>query len=160
MGKPASNPANADPRGADRLATGPTGGRTPTGPPRPLRRMLIYRHSVVVRITHWVNVVCLTVLLMSGLQIFNAHPALYLGNLSDFSHPLLSMSAVQPEGGPGRGVTTVFGHSLIPPDCSACHRTPRATPWSAGFRSGPPCPVSNRWRRAAFGTSSSPGCSS
>ena len=41
-----------------------------------------YRHSLPVRILHWVNVVALTVLLMSGLQIFNAHPALYWGKSS------------------------------------------------------------------------------
>jgi cytochrome b subunit of formate dehydrogenase len=46
----------------------------------------IYRHTLTVRITHWVNVLCLTVLLMSGLQIFNAHPALYIGKQSDFDH--------------------------------------------------------------------------
>jgi thiosulfate reductase cytochrome b subunit len=118
VAKPASvDPVSANSGGADEpardgIGSGPTGGRTPAGPRRPLHRMLVYRHSVVVRITHWVNVVCLAVLLMSGLQIFNAHPALYLGNLSDFSHPLLSMSAVQPEGGAERGVTTVFGHSF------------------------------------------------
>ena len=49
---------------------------------------------------------CLTVLLMSGLQIFNAHPALYWGNLSNFSHPILSMSAVQRGAGPPRWVAT------------------------------------------------------
>src|ERR1700753_2222287 len=96
-----------DASGAD-----PTYGGTPPGSRHSLRQTLIYRHSVVVRITHWVNVVCLTVLLMSGLQIFNAHPALYLGNLSDFSHPLLSMSAVQRESGPELGVTTLLGHSF------------------------------------------------
>ena len=37
----------------------------------------IYRHRLPVRVMHWINVVCLTVLLMSGLNIFNAHPALY-----------------------------------------------------------------------------------
>ena len=36
-----------------------------------------YRHRLPVRIMHWINVVSLTILLMSGLQIFNAHPALY-----------------------------------------------------------------------------------
>jgi thiosulfate reductase cytochrome b subunit len=41
-----------------------------------------YRHSLAVRILHWVNVVALCVLLMSGLQIFNAHPALYWGKSS------------------------------------------------------------------------------
>src|SRR3954469_23038826 len=45
---------------------------------RPARE-IIYRHAVITRITHWINVVALTVLLMSGLQIFNAHPALYWG---------------------------------------------------------------------------------
>ncbi len=42
-------------------------------------REVIYRHAVAVRVTHWVNVLCLTLLLMSGLRIFNAHPALYWG---------------------------------------------------------------------------------
>lgn len=51
----------------------------------------IYRHRVAVRVTHWINVVCLIVLLMSGLQIFNAHPALYLGADSNFSDPLLRL---------------------------------------------------------------------
>ena len=51
---------------------------------------LIYRHRIWVRITHWINVVCTTVLLMSGLQIFNAHPALYWGNASNFDHPLVA----------------------------------------------------------------------
>lgn len=38
---------------------------------------LVYRHRLWVRITHWVNAICMTVLVMSGLQIFNAHPALH-----------------------------------------------------------------------------------
>lgn len=33
------------------------------------------RHHVVVRITHWVNVLALTVMVASGLRIFNAYPA-------------------------------------------------------------------------------------
>jgi cytochrome b subunit of formate dehydrogenase len=28
---------------------------------------------------HWINVTAIVILLMSGLQIFNAHPALYRG---------------------------------------------------------------------------------
>ena len=51
----------------------------------------IYRHRSWVRLTHWVNVVCMTVLLMSGLQIFNAHPALYWGNISDFDNPVAAI---------------------------------------------------------------------
>ena len=48
------------------------------------RGRLIYRHTALVRATHWINVVFLTILLMSGLQIFNAHPALYWGEVSKF----------------------------------------------------------------------------
>jgi thiosulfate reductase cytochrome b subunit len=33
------------------------------------------RHHVVVRVTHWVNVVALTIMVASGLRIFNAYPA-------------------------------------------------------------------------------------
>ena len=46
--------------------------------PKPARER-IYRHALPTRITHWVNVVCILVLLLSGLQIFNAHPRLYWG---------------------------------------------------------------------------------
>jgi len=47
--------------------------------PQIRRSLLIARHGVTTRVTHWINVVCVLVLLMSGLQIFNAHPALYWG---------------------------------------------------------------------------------
>lgn len=44
------------------------------------RSLLISRHSLMTRVTHWINLACVIVLLMSGLQIFNAHPALYWGD--------------------------------------------------------------------------------
>lgn len=37
------------------------------------------RHQLTTRIWHWVNALCLLILLMSGLTIFNAHPRLYWG---------------------------------------------------------------------------------
>ena len=43
------------------------------------------------------NVPCLAILVMSGLQIFNAHPALYWGEDSDFDRPILSIHAVWTE---------------------------------------------------------------
>jgi thiosulfate reductase cytochrome b subunit len=76
------------------------------------RRLLIRRHTAAVRILHWVNFITLTIMLMSGLQIFNAHPALYWGASSEFSHPLLSMEAVQDNRGHTRGVTTVGSHAF------------------------------------------------
>lgn len=58
----------------------------------------VYRHTAPVRIMHWINVVCLFLLLFSGFQIFNAHPALYWGEASHFESPLLAMEARAPEG--------------------------------------------------------------
>ncbi len=55
----------------------------------------IDRHTKVTRITHWINVVALSLLLMSGLQIFNAHPRLYWGQYgADADRPWLSISSV------------------------------------------------------------------
>jgi len=56
---------------------------------------LYYRHRLPVRIMHWINVLCLTILFMSGLSIFNAHPALYWGNSSyNGQPPVLEITAV------------------------------------------------------------------
>jgi thiosulfate reductase cytochrome b subunit len=73
---------------------------------------VVYRHAVMVRVTHWVNALCLLVLLMSGLQIFNAHPTLYLGSTSDRDRAVLSMDAVQRQDGSYAGLTTIGGHSF------------------------------------------------
>ena len=70
------------------------------------QKILTPRHTVVTRITHWTNVLALSVLLMSGLQIFNAHPALYWGQKSTFAQPWLAMTKVE-IGDVARGVTTV-----------------------------------------------------
>lgn len=65
--------------------------------PRP--REIIYRHRVVTRLTHWVNALCFTLLLMSGLQILNAHPALYWGQFgADDDHAFIEFFAARPDG--------------------------------------------------------------
>ena len=51
----------------------------PTLTPTPVGGELVMRHRVATRLWHWVNVVALIVMLMSGLMIFNAHPRLYWG---------------------------------------------------------------------------------
>ena len=72
----------------------------------------VYRHRLPVRIGHWLNVVCLFVLIMSGLQIFNAHPALYWGDRSDRERPLLSIRPMRTASGESRGFTTILGHKF------------------------------------------------
>lgn len=71
------------------------------------RRHVVFRHPVIIRITHWINAICLSILLMSGLQIFNAHPSLYWGKVSTFDSPLLTMKATEDE--PQRGITSIAG---------------------------------------------------
>jgi thiosulfate reductase cytochrome b subunit len=72
----------------------------------------VYRHRLPVRISHWLNVPFLIILIMSGLQIFNAHPALYWGDRSDRDRALLSMRSVQTDSGEMKGITTIFGHQF------------------------------------------------
>jgi len=69
-----------------------------------------YRHTLPVRLMHWINVVALTVLFMSGLQIFNAHPALNFGKSSyNGTPPVLEIGARMSTAGQPQGVTRVFG---------------------------------------------------
>ncbi len=75
-------------------------------PPRTTRRgwELIYRHSLWVRLSHWINVLCILVLLMSGLQIFNAHSSLYWGTAGNEGDPsIFSIYAEEQLEGPPVG---------------------------------------------------------
>jgi thiosulfate reductase cytochrome b subunit len=73
---------------------------------------LIYRHTLLVRATHWINALCFVILLMSGLQIFNAHPALYWGAVSTFDRPFFALTAEENDNGDVRGVTRFDDHSI------------------------------------------------
>ena len=74
---------------------------------------LIYRQRLMTRVTHWVWAVCLFFLLLTGLQIFNAHPSLYLGLESGFEydHAILE-SGARRNGDTLQGVTRVFGREF------------------------------------------------
>ena len=55
---------------------------------------VFYRHRLPVRITHWINALCILFLLGSGLNIFNAHPRLYWGNYgADADRPFFSIGS-------------------------------------------------------------------
>ncbi len=80
--------------------------------PRP--REVIYRHAFAVRATHWINFICVTLLLMSGLRIFNYHPALYWGNYGYRGVPsfIAIGSAIDPDSGAPVGITRIAGVSF------------------------------------------------
>jgi thiosulfate reductase cytochrome b subunit len=75
---------------------------------------LYYRHTLPVRLMHWINVVALTVLLLSGLNIFSAHPALYWGKSSYTGRaPIFEVSARENADGDLAGITRIFGHDFV-----------------------------------------------
>lgn len=71
---------------------------------------LVYRQRLITRITHWLWAVSLFVLMLTGLQIFNAFPSLHLGQESgfDYDNALLRIGAEETHGAL-RGVTEIFG---------------------------------------------------
>lgn len=77
-------------------------GLAPEGP-----HYAFYRHTLLVRLSHWANAGILFVMLLSGLQIFNAHPALYIGAQSDFDHPVFSLTARGNDTAVTQGITQI-----------------------------------------------------
>ncbi|MGL4488710.1 MAG: cytochrome b/b6 domain-containing protein [Rhizobiaceae bacterium] len=71
---------------------------------------LIYRQNRWTRITHWVWATSLFFLLLSGLQIFNAHPWLSIGKETgfDYNNSIVKIGSVT-EGDIEKGYTEVFG---------------------------------------------------
>jgi thiosulfate reductase cytochrome b subunit len=104
----------------------------------PATGYVYYRHALPVRVMHWINVVALTILLMSGLSIFNAHPALYWGKSSyTGAPPLLVMQAVQKTDREIAGITHVLGREFDTTGLLGASKNrngrlvPRGFPWWA-----------------------------
>jgi len=122
---------------------------------------VIYRHSGAVRVTHWLNVIALLVLLMSGLQIFNAHPALYLGAKSNFDDPVMAMRPMK-HGEEIVGVTTIAGWNIDTTNLFGLTYMPdgdyevRGFPWSVTLPGHRDLATGRRWHSSP-GSSSSTG---
>lgn len=71
-------------------------------PAQPSMATLVYRQLLWTRVTHWIWAVALFFLLLSGLQIFNAHPTLYIGKQSGFGYDneVLALGAEDTPDGP------------------------------------------------------------
>ncbi|WP_199268710.1 cytochrome b/b6 domain-containing protein [Cognatiluteimonas profundi] len=68
---------------------------------------VVVRHRLPLRVMHWINLLCMLVLVGSGLQVFNAHPALYWGAVANFDNPAFATDAVRGPDGKARGITTI-----------------------------------------------------
>jgi len=95
---------------------------------------LYYRHKLPVRVMHWINVIAFTVLFMSGLQIFNAYPALNWGKSSyNGTPPMLEIGARQAPNGALQGVTRVFGAEFDTTGVLGVSRGPGGQPQPSAF---------------------------
>lgn len=74
------------------------------------RGPLIYRQLLLTRLTHWAWALSLFFLMLTGLQIFNAHPGLHIGKEAGFEYDnaILEIGA-RSDGDALRGVTRIFG---------------------------------------------------
>ena len=71
---------------------------------------LIYRQSTWTRVTHWIWAVAMFFLLLTGLQIFNSRPNLYIGQQSGFEFDNSILDFGLGDGDPNRPQVRVFGH--------------------------------------------------
>ncbi len=78
----------------------------------PDKPYLFYRHKRTTRLWHWINALSIFMLLMSGLNILAAHPALYWGKAGNsYEQPWLMIGSTSSPEGP-RGVVTI-GDNMI-----------------------------------------------
>src|ERR1700740_1417679 len=98
-------------------------------------REVIYRHTLVVRLTHWINVLCLALLLMSGLRLFNYHPALYWGNYGYRGVPsFIAIGAIEdPEKDELTGITRIGDWSFVTTGVLGVSADPDGDPAAMAF---------------------------
>ena len=71
------------------------------------------RHTAMVRLMHWTNVICFFVLLMSGLNIFNSNSSLFWGKSSyNGTAPLLQIKGKINSQNDVIGTTTLLGQTF------------------------------------------------
>jgi thiosulfate reductase cytochrome b subunit len=70
-----------------------------------------YRHSVLVRVTHWITTICSLALLVSGVEILISHPRFYWGEYGNSSTPPLFRFPI-----PASRVTVPTGYGYVLPD--------------------------------------------
>ena len=77
-------------------------------------RRVVVRHSLVARLTHWMIALAMSLLLVSGLQIFKAFPALYLGDRGyETSGAVFEMGADTLTDGTSAGWLRIGSHRWI-----------------------------------------------
>lgn len=69
------------------------------------------RHSAIVRVTHWITVLCFLALLVSGMEIVISHPRFYWGENGNVLTPVLFSFPI-----PSSRATVPTGYGYVLPD--------------------------------------------
>lgn len=105
---PPPRPANPGKLAPPAASAGRAATPLPAPAPPPAPGALVRRHALATRLAHWVNAFAIILLLMTGLQIFNAHPRLYWGDIGSWPDP----AWLEMAGRDGRGWLSVGGLTL------------------------------------------------
>jgi thiosulfate reductase cytochrome b subunit len=104
----------------------------------PARPYLFHRHALVVRATHWINALAILFLLMTGLNIFNAHPMLYWGEYGanpDTGRQWLQISSAVDAAGQNYGYLRVGDLTVRTTGVLGLSAGPNGSPQSIGYPS-------------------------
>jgi len=96
--------------------------------------MIVQRHSLATRVLHWLNALCVFLVLMSGLQIFNAHPRLYWGKYgANTDHAALEMTVGDPAKGEPLGMVRIGSHEFPTTGLLGVSKDSNGEPAERGF---------------------------
>ncbi|KAA1184725.1 hypothetical protein FP026_04975 [Rhizobium tropici] len=114
------------------------------------RTIFIRRHTLITRFTHWLNALCVSFLLLSGLQIFNAHPELYWGHYGADGDPAVLTIGSEGQKDETRGFVRIAGMQFATTGVLGVsnvdgERTPRAFPSWATIPSFQDLAAGRRW---------------
>ena len=107
----------------------PTGSQVPSSASVVPATIVTSRHSVLVRVTHWIITLCFFALLISGLEIVISHPRFYWGEAgSALTKPLFKLPI------PASRETVPTGYGYVLPDQNGWSRYLHfQTAWLAVF---------------------------
>src|ERR1022692_5328971 len=77
----------------------------------PVHKSVISRHTAIVRVTHWITVVCFFALLITGAEIVVSHPRFYWGEIGNALTPPLFTIPI-----PASRSTVPTGYGFVMPD--------------------------------------------
>ncbi len=104
--------------------------------PEPPAGQVYYRHRVITRVCHWINALCILFLVATGLNIFNAHPALYWGQYGaspDDGRRWFEIGAVDRPGGGVAGLTRIGSVTIDTSGLLGTHPQPGGAVEQQGF---------------------------